>query len=310
MIAPMDRFEDMRCFVQVAESQSVTGAARKLGLAPSAVSRRLRDLEARLGVQLLTRTTRQMSLTEAGETFSRRARALLDELDAAEAEVSDSRLGLSGQLRIAAPLSFGLAYLTPIVTGFMAQHPKLRLDLDLSDRRVDLVGEGFDLAVRIGRLEDSSLIARRIWDIRMQVCAAPAFLAAHGTPQTPEELRSLPAICYSGVGRGDIWRYTDRGGRDGSVQLAERLRVNNGDMGREAAIAGLGVVILPAFLTHRALAEGALVEILGDHRWTTIAVHAVYPETRHLPARTRAFIDHLREGLGPWPPWETPPKAG
>jgi len=300
----MDRFEDMRCFVQVVESQSVTGAARHLSLAPSAVSRRLRDLEGRLGVQLVSRTTRRMSLTEAGEVFYRRSRTILADLDAAEVEVKDERDGLTGQLRVAAPLSFGLAHLGPVVTGFMEAHPGLAMDLDLSDRQVDLVGEGFDLAVRIGRLEDSSLIARRLVDVRMIVCAAPALLARHGRPQTPDDLRALPALCYAGSGRGDIWRYTDPAGVEGSVQVRQRLRVNNGEMAREAAIAGLGVVIEPGFIVHRALANGDLVALLTDHAWPGIAVHVVYPETRHLSARARAFIDFLRARFATRPAWE------
>ena len=293
----MDRFEDMRVFLQVAETQSVTGAARKLSLAPSAVSRRLRDLESRLGVQLLVRTTRRMSLTAAGETFYARARDILSDLDAAEAEVSDERDGLTGQIRLAAPLSFGLAHLSPILTAFMAEHPGLRVDLDLSDRQVDLVGEGFDLAVRIGRLSDSSLIARRLMDMPMHVCAAPAFLRRHGVPEHPDALRTLPALCYAGSGRGDIWRYRAPDGTEGSVQVTQRLRVNNGEMARDAAEAGLGVALEPAFIVREALAEGRLVRLLEGHTWPGVAVHVVYPETRHLPARSRAFIDFLRATL-------------
>jgi len=300
----MDRFEDMRCFVAVAEALSVTGAARQMSLAPSAVSRRLRDLEGRLGVQLLSRTTRRMSLTEAGETFYRRSRQILGDLDMAEAEVADARNGLTGQLRLAAPLSFGLAHLAPIVTDFMAEHPGLRFDLDLSDRQVDLVGEGFDLAVRIGTLADSTLIARRLIEVRMVVCAAPALIAAHGLPRRAEDLRAMPALCYAGSGRGDIWRYRDPQGKPGSVQVTQRLRVNNGEMARDAAIAGLGVVIEPSFIVHRALAEGHLVTLLTDHAWPRIAVHVVYPETRHLSSRARMFIDVLGARLGPRPAWE------
>jgi len=295
----MDRFEDMRVFLQVAEQQSVTGAARQLSLAPSAVSRRLRDLEARLGVQLLVRTTRRMSLTAAGETFFARARDILSDLDAAEAEVSDDRDGLTGQLRLAAPLSFGLAHLAPIVTAFMAAHPGMRVDLDLSDRQVDLVGEGFDLAVRIGRLADSSLIARRLIEMPMHVCAAPDLLARHGRPERPEDLRALPALCYAGSDRGDIWRYRDGSGGEGSVQVTQRLRVNNGEMAREAAVAGLGVALEPAFIVHEALTQGRLVRLLEDVTWPSITVQVVYPEMRHLPARSRAFIDLLRARLRP-----------
>lgn len=301
----MDRFEDMRCFVQVAEQQSVTKAAQQLNLAPSAVSRRLRDLEGRLGAQLVSRTTRRMSLTEAGQVFYHRAQQILADLEEAEAEVSDQTRGLHGQLRLAAPLSFGLAHLSPVIADFMAAHPELTVDLDLSDRQVDLVGEGFDLAVRIGTLGDSSLIARRLTEVRMVVCAAPALVAAHGAPETPEDLRRLPALCYAGSRRPDIWRYTAPDGTEGSVQLAMRMRVNNGEMARDAAIAGLGVALQPSFIVHGALMSGTLVPLLADHGWPRIAIHAVYPETRHLSAKARAFIDHLRAAIGPRPVWES-----
>ncbi|MEM1345459.1 MAG: LysR family transcriptional regulator [Pseudomonadota bacterium] len=300
----MDRFEDMRCFVQVADQQSVTRAAAQLSLAPSAVSRRLKDLEARLGAQLLTRTTRRMSLTEAGQAYYARCQQILRDVEDAEAEVTAEARGLSGQLRLAAPLGFGLAHLAPILTDFMAEHGELVIDLDLSDRRVDLVGEGFDLAVRIGRLDDSSLIARRLTDVRVLVCAAPALLARHGTPATPEDLRALPALCYSGSARPDIWRYSTPEGTEGSVQMRQRLRVNSGEMAREAAIAGLGVAIAPSFIVHEALGDGRLRALLTDHLWPGVTVHVVYPETRHLSAKARAFIDFLRTRLGPRPPWE------
>lgn len=300
----MDRFEDLRCFVQVSEMHSVTKAAQHLNLAPSAVSRRLRDLEARLGAQLLTRTTRRMSLTEAGQVFFHRARQILRDLDEAEAEVSDESHGLSGQLRIAAPLSFGLAHLTPILTEFMIEQPALTIDLDLSDRQVDLVGEGFDLALRIGTLSDSSLIARRLAEVQMLVCAAPALLEAHGEPTTPDALREMPTLCYSGSVRPDIWRYRDPQGQDGAVQVGMRLRVNNGEMAREAAVAGLGVVIEPSFIVEQALTAGTLVPILTDYDWQTAAIHVVYPQTRHLSAKARTFIDFLRARIGPRPAWQ------
>ena len=300
----MDRFEDMRCFVQVAESQSVTGAASRLNLAPSAVSRRLRDLEARLGAQLLSRTTRRMSLTEAGEVFYRRAAQILRDLDEAEGEITDATHALRGPLRIAAPLSFGLAHLAPVVTDFMAGHPEITVDLDLSDRQVDLVGEGIDIAVRIGRLADSSLVARKLADMRMVVCAAPAFLRRHGPPRAPEDLAAMPGLIYAGSERGDIWRFRAPDGREGSVQVPVRLRANNGEMVREAAIAGLGVAIEPSFIVHAALERGELVPVLADHDWPGVAIHVVYPETRHLSARARAFMQALRAAIARRPDWE------
>ena len=300
----MDRFEDMRCFVRVAELQSVTRAAEALNLAPSAVSRRLKELEARLGAQLLSRTTRRMSLTEAGQVYFRRCQRILADVEEAEAEVGDERHGLSGELRLAAPLSFGLSHLTPILCAFAAAHPALRIDLDLSDRVVDLVGDGFDLALRIGALRDSSLIARKLCDVRMIACASPAFLEEHGMPEGPEALRALPALCYAGSERPDIWRYRDIDGTERSVQVPIRMRATNGEFLCEAAVAGLGVALQPSFIAHRALERDALRAVVPEVAWNGLALHAVYPETRHLSAKTRAFIDFARARLGPVPSWE------
>lgn len=300
----MDRFEDMRCFVQVADHGSVTRAAESMGIAPSAVSRRLKELEIRLGVQLLARTTRRMNLTEAGQTFCARARRILADVEEAEAEVSDASRALAGSFRIAAPLTFGIGQLSPVIIDFAAAHPELKVDLDFSDRIVDLVGEGFDLAVRIGNLRDSSLIARKICDVRQAVAAAPSFLDRHGRPQTPEDMREWPALAYVGSERHDIWRFTRPDGSEGSVQMTVKMRANNGTALTRAAIAGLGVVREPTFILHEAVEAGDLELVLRDHCWQVIGIYAVYPETRHLSAKARAFIDFLRERIGSKPSWE------
>jgi DNA-binding transcriptional LysR family regulator len=300
----MDRFEDMRCFVQVADHGSVTRAAESMGIAPSAVSRRLKELELRLGVQLLARTTRRMSMTEAGQIFCDRARRILADVDEAEAEVSDASRVLAGQLRVAAPLTFGVQHLSPLVTDFIAANPDLMVDLDLSDRIVDLVGEGFDLAVRIGSLRDSTLVARKLCDVRMAVAASPGFLDRHGRPGRPEEMRDWPALGYTGSERPDIWRFTRPDGTDGSVQMTLRMRANNGTVLSSAAASGMGVVLQPSFILADALESGALETVLTDHTWPDIAIYAVYPQTRHLSAKARAFIDYLRERIGPRPTWE------
>ena len=212
--------------------------------------------------------------------------------------------GLRGQLRLAAPLSFGLAHLTPLVCSFAKSNPELTLDIDLSDRLVDLVGEGFDVALRIGTLRDSSLIARKLCDMRMIACAAPAFLDAHGRPERPEELRGLPALCYAGTTRSDIWRYRDEDGNEQAVQLDVRLRATNGDMLRDAAIAGLGVVLKPSFIVARAIRAGALEVLLPQVDWSGIALQLVYPNTRHVAPKTRAFIEAARGHFGSEPHWE------
>ena len=282
----------------------MTGAARLLGRAPSAVSRRLTELEARLGVELLTRTTRQMTLTGAGERFLERARALLAELDDAETSVGAEGQALAGALRVTLPLSFGLRHLCPVVHDFAREHPALSIDLDLSDRRVDLVREGMDLGVRIGRLDDSSLRARRLARIDSVVAASPGFWARHGRPGEPAALASLPALCYHQSTSRIRWTWTrPASGERGSVRVESRLRANNGDALAAAAAEGLGVVCLPAFILDSAILAGALEPVLLDHDWGHEELHLIWPDTRHLPQRVRRLIDHLAEALAGEPPW-------
>lgn len=299
----MDRFEDMRVYLQVAEVQSVTRAAETLNLAPSAVSRRIKDLETRLGAQLLIRTTRRMSLTEAGEAYRRRCQQILSDLEEAEAEVADRMRRLTGPLRIAGPLSFGTRHLGPVVAAFLAQHPAVTVELDLSDRQVDLVGEGFDLALRIGTLSDSSLMARKLMEVQRLAVAAPDFVAAQGPVETPEALRTLPCLCYAGSERADIWRFTGPEG-EGSVQVPIRMRANNGDVLMAAVEAGLGVAVQPTFIAEASLRAGRVVRILPAHSFETVTIHLVYPEARHLSAKTRAFMDFARAEFGREAPWE------
>lgn len=300
----MDRFEDMRCFVHVVDRESVTKAADAMRVAPSAVSRRIKELEMRLGTQLLNRTTRRMSLTEAGRTFYARCRAILADLDEAEGEASDQHGMLKGALRVAAPLAFGAVHLTPLIIDFMRDHPGVEIELDFTDRVVDLVAEGFELAIRIGTLRDSSLIVRKVADVRMVACAAPSLLAERGMPSHPDHLKNWPALCYVGSERTDIWRYRAPDGSAGSVAMQVRMLANNGGVLCDAAIAGEGVILQPSFHVDKAVARGDLVPILGNFRWPEIAIYTVYPQTRHLSSRARAFIDFVRNRIGPKPYWE------
>lgn len=299
----MDRFEDMRCFLQVVETQSVTRAAEVMGLAPSAVSRRLKELERRLGATLMTRTTRRMSLTEAGQIFAARAERVLSDLQEAEAEVSDAAHLLTGTLRVAAPLSFGVCYLTEIVTDFMQTNPGLLVELDLSDRQVDLVGEGLDLAVRIGTLEDSTLVARKIADVAMLAIASPDFLERNGRPGHPAELADLPALCYVGSSRSEMWPYTGPDGTEGVQQVTPRMRANNGNVLCDAAARGMGVALQPEFICSKPLTDGTLEVVLPDYSWPTHTIYTVYPQTRHLSAKARAFMDFVRARIGNEPVW-------
>ena len=300
----MDRFTALATFVCVADTGSISGAADRLDVAKSAVSRRLRDLETHLGVELLHRTTRHLALTPSGEAFYHRARRLLADLDEAEEAVTREHGELTGTLRIAAPLSFGLMHLQPAVAAFMTLHPGVDFDLNLDDRESDLVGEGFDLGIRLAQLPDSTLMARKLAPIRNIAVASPGYLARRGTPTHPADLADHDCLVYSNVPESRVWGYTGARGRWQAVRGRRRLRVNNGDFLREAAISGAGVAIEPTFIVHRAIADGRLVPILTDVAWPEIGAYAVYPQTRHLSARVRAFIDFLDQRFSGEPYWD------
>ncbi len=300
----MDRFETLRAFVQVAESGNLSKAAEALQVAVSAVSRRITELEQRLGTQLLQRTTRQMRLTPAGEQFRVRACQILQSLEEAEAEAAGQAQALAGPLRMAAPLSFGQTHLTPILIDFAREHEQVMLDVDFSDRQVDLVAEGHDLAIRIGNLSDSSLIARKLAEVRLIVSASPAFWETYGVPDTPHDLLGLPALCYTGAQRVDVWNCTDPDGKDHALEMNVAMRATNGGYLCNAAMAGMGVVLQPSFICHEWISDGRLQPVLLDHAWPTVTIFAVYPQTRHLSMRARAFIDYARARIGSAPAWE------
>jgi DNA-binding transcriptional LysR family regulator len=290
----MDRFENLRAFKQVVESGSLTSAAERLGVATSAISRRVKDLEEHLGTQLLQRTTRQMRLTSAGERFYDRANGILNALEEAEAEAGDTARSLSGPLRVAAPLSFGQMYLAPLLIEFAQQHPELLLDVDFSDRMVDLVAEGYDMAIRAGSLSDSTLVARKLTEFPTVVSASPDFWERMGLPDAPEALIGLPALCYAGSDRGDVWRFKAPDGRTGQLPMTVAMRATNGEFLCDAAAEGIGVVMQPSFICHGHVRDGRLRPVFQDHSWNTVTVYAVYPQTRHLSTRARALIDFLR----------------
>ena len=300
----MGRLEEMRTFVGVVEAGSITGAAERLGIAKSAVSRRLADLEERLSVQLFRRTTRRMNLTDTGQSFYERCLRILADVEEAELAVSQEHGNLRGRLRVAVPLSFGLNHLGPAIDDFLRTHPEIEFDLDLNDRQVDLLAEGFDLAVRIAELADSTLIARRIAPVRHVVCASPAYLAEHGTPRSPSELAEHDCLIYANASGPGLWPYADPGGREGSVQVRARLRANNGECLRQAAEDGHGIVLEPSFIVYRSVEEGKLLPILTDFQWPIIYAHAVYPRTRHLSRRVRSFVDFLAERFAGVPYWD------
>lgn len=300
----MNELGQIKTFVALVESHSISKAAERMDIAVSAVSRRLKELESSLGVQLVQRTTRQMHITEAGEKFYRRCSRLLDDLEEAKHEASNTATALSGTLKIATPLSFGVAHLSPAIAAFMHLHPEVKIDLDMSDRRIDLVEEGLDLAIRIGTLEDSSLMARKLASVRHVVCASPDFLNRYGMPETPQDLSKLPALCYGNLNQPDIWYYSDKNNSPCKVKVPLRMRATNGDALVEAAVAGLGVLCEPSFIVNGAVERGVLVPVLTDYQWYAMNIYAVYPQTKHVPARVRAFIDFLASCFGGTPYWE------
>ena len=301
----LDRFEDLRTFVAVVENQSFARAANRLGIVKSAVSRRVRDLEERLGVRLINRTTRQVGLTAAGALLYERCLELLSALEQAEEAVSAAAASLTGAIRVSAPMSFGIHCVAPAVADFLDRNAAVSIELFLDDRIVDIVGEGFDLALRIANLPDSTLIARRIGPVSHALCASPAYLARHGTPASPDDLRHHRGIAYSNVKPTAYWRLRDPvSGRDIDVQVQCPLQCNNGDAIREAAIAGFGIAALPTFIVHDAVKRGELHVLLADHRRMPVPLHAVLPPGRHIPRRVRALVDFLVQRFGPLPDWD------
>lgn len=294
----MDRLAHMQMFVAVVEAGSITAAAERMSLAKSAVSRRLAELEAGLGVSLIQRTTRRLNLTESGRTYYARCVAILADVEDAEAEVSQVHGALRGRLKIALPQAFGLLHLAPLIQSFMKRHPDVRLELDFNDRQVDLMQEGFDLALRIATLADSTLIARRLAAIPHRVVASPGYLARRGTPRVAADLTQHDCLAYSNVRDPGLWSYRDADGEPGQVRVPVRLAASSGEFLLQAAIVDEGLVLLPAFYLHAALRSGQVSEVLADHRWPEPAAYAVYPPTRHLSARARAFIDFLADHLG------------
>ena len=300
----MDRLASIEALVAVVETGSFSKAAERLGLAKSVVSRRVSLLEAQLGVQLLQRTTRSLSLTGPGQQFHQRAARILAELDEAEQSIMDASAELRGAIRIAAPLSFGLRHLAEALNAFLCQHPAIELDMDLNDREVNLVEEGFDMAVRIGALRDSTLLARRLGSVRFATCASPDYLARHGLPRHPRELEHHTGLHYSNVTLKQAWRFDNDGREPLTAIPGIRLRANNGDVLAAAAVAGLGVVSSPTFIVSDLIVAGRLRTILDDFRRPAVGLYAVYPPGRLMPRRVQVFTDFLAERFGELPYWD------
>lgn len=300
----MHRFEDLQAFVTVVEAGSFTAAADRLGVAKSAVSRRVSELEDRLGVQLLRRTTRRLNLTDTGRAFYEHGSRILADLDEAESAVLQQHGELLGSLRVALPLSFGVRHMCEPIADFSRRHPRVEFDLDLNDRRIDLLGEGIDVAVRIGQLRDSSLIARRLFDVRTVVCASQSYLDRHGSPRTPDDLGRHQCLLYSNIPDPWRWVWSDESGTRHEVRVNAALTASSGDFLLAAAIQGLGIALQPTFNAGEAIGRGQLVPLLTEYRWPVSPAWAVYPPTRHLSYRVRAFIDYLADYFSGTPAWD------
>lgn len=291
----MNPFEDMRIFCQVMDSGSFTAAADKLGLSKQFVSRRLMQLEERLGVRLLNRSTRRLDVTPLGQSYYESALRLLGEVEEVEQGIAGQNSEPRGTLRLSAPLSFALAHLGCLLPLFLQRYPQVSVEVDLSDRPVDLLSEGYDLVLRIGVLEDSTLIARRIATIQRVYCASPGYLASRGVPQHPEQLSGHDCLPY-GHGRQVQWRFQVKG-KPMNINVGGRMRVNNGELLKDAAVADLGITYLPTFIVGQALQDGRLVRVLEDFEPEPLNLSAVYPQHRQGSRPVQALIEFLRERL-------------
>ena len=300
---PVDNLADIAVFVRVVERGSFTLAADDLSLSRAVVSKYISRLEGRLGARLLNRTTRRLALTEAGAALFEASRGALERIEEAEATVAQYQAAPKGRLRVSAPMSFGILHLGPALAEFSRRFPEITLDIRLDDRFVNLVEDNVDVAVRIGTLTDSTLVARKLAYSRAVACASPAYLAERGEPETPEELASHDCLIYSYLA-GKVWRFLARDGREIPVAVSGTMRINNGIVLAEAALAGRGILVTPSFYVAPMLRDGRLRRILAEYRLPELGIYAVYPQKEHVPPKVRAFIDYLAARFGRKPDWE------
>ncbi len=292
----------MTTFSRVVEMGSFARAAERLDISVSAVSRQVAELEAHLDARLLNRTTRRLSLTEAGRAYHERCVQLLADLEEAEQSARSGTAVPRGTLRLTCAISFGARYLAPVVAAFMARYPELRLDVELSDRAVDLVDEGFDLAVRIGAIGSQNLVGRRIGASRLVCCAAPSYLERHGRPASPEDLARHVCLTYEYSSSRNVWRFMQGDGSETTARISGPLHANNGRFLEAMAVAGLGIIYEPDFIVGPDLRAGRLERLLQAHELPPAAIYVVYPSRRHLSAKVRAFADFVAESFAtqPW----------
>lgn len=299
----MGQLEDIQVFIRIVEAGSITKAAEQMDIAKSAISKRLNDLESRLATKLIQRTTRQSKLTEAGRAYYEKVKLLLEEMEEVNQSITQQEHTLSGTLKIAAPLTFGLGHLTQSIDLFLKEHPNLNIQINYSDQTSNLVEDGFDLAIRIGELKDSSLQARKITPITHKICASPAYLKTMGEPDSVEALNEHRFLRYSNMQTSSV-RLIDKRHKAHQLNLNSQFIANNGEALKQMAIAGHGIIFSPTFIVWEALAKGDLVVIMEDYSLPTTHAYAVYPATRFLPRKVRVFIDFLVERFGERPYWD------
>ncbi len=289
----MDRFHAIAAFVKVVEAGSFARAAERLGVSVSSVSRHVALLEAHLDARLLNRTTRRLSLTETGRQFHERCVQLLSDLEEAEQSAGAGTVTPRGTLRLTCGVTFGIRHVAPAIAAFMARYPQTRCDIELSDRIVDIVDEGFDIAVRIGTIGAQNLVGRRVGATRLICCAAPSYLARHGEPRAPEELAAHSCLTYEYAPQSGLWPFRDRQGREHNVRVDGPAHANNGRFLEALALEGVGIAYEPDFIVGPDIRAGRLVPILRTFAPPPTGIHVVYPSRRHLSAKVRAFADFL-----------------
>lgn len=303
----MDRIGDIGLFLRVLDLGSISAAARSLDLSVAVASQRLQRLERDLGVRLLHRTTRRLHATPEGAVLAEQGRALVDDLEALSISLRQAGTGVSGTLRITTSSSFGRLYVSPLLPEFLTQHPGLSVSVNLTDNVLDLVSAGFDLAIRIGALDDSTLVARQLANNRRVLCAAPDYLRRRGTPRTPQDLARHECLVLVGSqGRQDVWRLGDGAGGEIAVRVRGRIEANTGELLSDAALAGFGIALHSTWHVGADLRAGRLVQVLADYPLADTGIYAVMPQRRLVPPRVRAFVDFLAGRYGENPPWEFP----
>ena len=298
----MDRLHAMQSFVRVAEAGSFSAVAEQLNVARSAVTRQIASLEAHLGVKLIARSTRRLSLTSAGTTYVEQCRDILDRISEVEGNLAGERLILRGDVRVSVPMTFGLLHLTPLILEFSQANPDIHIDLDFNDRRVNLIEEGMDLALRITERLPETTVARQLTTCHSVAVASPAYLARYGEPTHPDELTQRACLAYSLTSRSS-WSFLIDGAPH-LVEISGPITANNGSALQEAALRGMGIVCEPSFIAAEAIRQGKLVRILKNFQIPTLDMFAVFPGNRFVPQRVRAFVDFLATRLGPEPYWD------